>query len=395
MKRPMNRLVIVGAGPVGLHAALKAHECRFDVTVVEKGDIGAAIRSWEHVRLFTPFFMNSTARGRRLVGESTSVPSDDALLTGGEYVDQYLVPLAECCRPAIQIRTDTELVAVSRRDFSKSDAIGRPERAESPFRLLVRRATRVEEIIECDVLLDCTGIVSRHRYVGVGGIPCPGELECLTPADYRIAESGTPAEHVVVIGSGYLAATSVCLLAKSCKLVTWITRGEREQPIMSVVDDSLAERRSLTDRANNLAADSQSGVQWMPGGRIESVESSDRGYRLHVSIEEGRQEVIRCARVVANPGFRPDSRPFEELQIHRCYATDGPIKLAAHLLSDTAGDCLSQAAPGIELLQNPERNFYILGAASYGRDSRFLLKNGLEQIEQLFETISLPAKAAQ
>ncbi len=395
MKKPMNRLVIVGAGPVGLHAALQAHECGFDVTVVERGTIGAAVRCWEHVTLFTPFSMNSTAGGRKVVSDAGSIPADDALLTGGEYVDRYLVPLANCSSLAGRIQTDSELIAASRTDFGKSDAIGRPERAESPFRLLIRRASTVDEVIECDILLDCTGFVSRHRHVGVGGIPCPGELKCLTPSDYRIADSGTPGEHVVVIGSGYSAATSVCVLQESYERITWITRGDREQPIPGIVDDRLPERRSLTNRANTLATEPQSGVQWLPGVRVESMESSGGKYRLNVSSTDGRQETIRCDRVVANPGFRPDSRPFEELQIHRCYATEGTIKLAAHLLGDTAGDCLSQVTPGIELLQNPEPNFYILGAASYGRDSRFLLKNGLEQVEQLFDSISFPLEAAQ
>jgi hypothetical protein len=63
------------------------------------------------------------------------------------------------------------------------------------------------------------------------------------------------------------------------------------------------------------------------------------------------------------------------------------MQLAAHLLGETSSDCLIQTVPGVELLRNPELNFYILGAASYGRDSRFLLKNGLEQVTQLFQSI--------
>ena len=105
---------------------------------------------------------------------------------------------------------------------------------------------------------------------------------------------------------------------------------------------------------------------------------------LTLSMSGSTQEVLTCDRVVGNPGFRPDTRPFEELQVHRCYATEGPIRLAAHLLGEISVDCLEQAPPGPELLKNPEPRFFILGAASYGRDSRFLLRNGLEQVEQLF-----------
>ena len=92
--------------------------------------------------------------------------------------------------------------------------------------------------------------------------------------------------------------------------------------------------------------------------------------------------------IVANVGYRPDIKPFEELQIHRCYATEGPIKLAAHLLGESSDDCLQQTSGGVALLMNPEPNFYIVGAASYGRDARFLLQTGLKQVSELFDTLN-------
>jgi thioredoxin reductase len=392
----MNRLVIVGAGPVGLHAALEAATNGFDVTVVECGEVGAAMRRWAHVKLFTPFSMASTSAGRAAASQMDALPLADDLLTGEDYVQLYLVPLASSQLLKGRIQCSTELVAVSRQAYGKSHAIGKPERAASPFRLLVQHSDGMQDVIECDVLLDCTGFTTRHRSIGVGGIPCPGEVSCLSAGDYEIASTDSQrrqTDHVVVVGSGYSAATSVCLLQQSCKQVTWITRGDRELPISPVENDSLPERRALTEQANQFTVDPDSNVHWKPGAQIEMIERDKSGYRLTLSVTGGERTVLVCDRIVANPGFRPDTRPFEELQVHRCYATDGPIKLAAHLLGETSSDCLSQTAPGTELLRNPEPNFYILGAASYGRDSRFLLKNGLEQVTQLFESILVSAEA--
>ncbi len=199
----------------------------------------------------------------------------------------------------------------------------------------------------------------------------------------------------MVIGSGYSAATSILMLRGVNKQITWITRGNRDAPISSVPGDSLPERRTLTEQTNRLATNPDSNVRWMPAAHIESIARDHTGYRLNMTLHNGEPASLSCDRIVANPGFRPDTRPFEELQIHRCYATEGPFKLAAHLSGETSGDCLSQTAAGAELLRNPEPNFYILGAASYGRDSRFLLKNGLEQVTQLFESILSPAETAQ
>ncbi len=386
----MNRLVIVGAGPVGLHAALEAAANGFDMTVIERGEVGAAIRHWDHVKLFTPFSMTSTSAGRAAASQIDVLPLPNDLLTGKEYVQQYLVPLSSSQLLKGRIQYSTELLAVSRQAYGKSHAIGKPERATSPFRLLVQHADGMQNVIECDVLLDCTGFSTRHRFIGIGGIPCPGELSCLTVEDYEIASTDPQcrqSDHAIVVGSGYSAATSVCILQQSCKQVTWITRGDRELPIASVENDSLPERRTLTEQANQFAVDPASGIHWMPGAQIEMIERDENGYRLTLSASESAQTSLVCDRIVANPGFRPDTRPFEELQIHRCYATDGPMQLAAHLLGETSSDCLIQTAPGVELLRNPELNSYILGAASYGRDSRFLLKNGLEQVTQLFQSI--------
>ncbi|MCH2201368.1 MAG: NAD(P)-binding domain-containing protein [Fuerstiella sp.] len=392
----MNRLIVVGAGPIGLHAALQATINGFHVTVLERGDIGAAIRRWPHVKLFTPFSMNSTEAGRAAAAETAPLPHGNELLTGDAYVRRYLSPLAKSEQLRKQIQTSTELITVSRNMYGKKDAVGKPERSMSPFRLLVRRRDGSETVMESEVLFDCTGFTARHRSVGIGGIPCPGERNCLTDADFEIAAPQSQhgsSDHTVVIGSGYSAATSICVMQDSSLRVTWITRGARDVPIAPVADDRLPERRALTDQANSLALHPDSSIHWCPGAQIESMEHNSGQYRLNVSFANGHRQTLVCDRIVANSGFRPDSRPFEELQIHRCYATEGPIKLAAHLLGETADDCLNQTGGAVELLHNPEPNFYILGAASYGRDSRFLLRNGLEQIEQLFDQIPSPMKA--
>ena len=93
---------------------------------------------------------------------------------------------------------------------------------------------------------------------------------------------------------------------------------------------------------------------------------------------------IVADRIIANVGYKPDRSLYEELQVHECYASQGPMKLAAALLGETSADCLSQTSHGAETLRNPEPGFFILGSKSYGRDSRFLLKTGIEQIQDLF-----------
>ena len=64
------------------------------------------------------------------------------------------------------------------------------------------------------------------------------------------------------------------------------------------------------------------------------------------------------------------------------------MNLAAALLKHAGADCLHVPAQGAQTLRNPEPNFYILGAKSYGRNSQFLLRNGFEQVRDVFRLIT-------
>lgn len=87
-------------------------------------------------------------------------------------------------------------------------------------------------------------------------------------------------------------------------------------------------------------------------------------------------------------GYTPDRAIYRELQIHECYATFGPMKFAAALLGSKSKDCMTQQCPAAETLRNPEPNFFILGAKSFGRNSQFLLRLGFEQVRDVFTLIT-------
>ena len=60
-------------------------------------------------------------------------------------------------------------------------------------------------------------------------------------------------------------------------------------------------------------------------------------------------------------------------------------------MGTASADCLDQTSPGADVLANPEPGFYILGAKSYGRNSSFLIRVGLQQIDQLFRSLEAGA----
>src|SRR5262249_57350586 len=112
-----------------------------------------------------------------------------------------------------------------------------------------------------------------------------------------------------------------------------------------------------------------------------------RGFKVTARCG-GKARAWEVERVVGNVGYTPDASLYRELQVHECYASLGPMALAAALLKHAGSDCLSIPAQGPAVLRNPEPSFFILGAKSYGRNSHFLMRTGFEQVRDVFTLIT-------
>jgi hypothetical protein len=153
-------------------------------------------------------------------------------------------------------------------------------------------------------------------------------------------------------------------------------------------DDSLPERAALAAKANRIARE----APWLtspPSAVVESYEGTGPGCRVTLRLRDGLTQTVDVDRVLALVGYRPDVALYRELQVHLCYASEGPMALASAVLAATladpaaGGDCLKQTSHGAEVLKTPEPDFYIAGAKSYGRNPQFLLSLGLRQITEI------------
>src|SRR4051794_26938483 len=135
------RVAILGAGPIGLEAALAAAERGWELTVYEAGrSVGTNVRDWGHVRLFTPWEMNVSPRARRALRAASNGdvrPRGDALPIGAELAELLLEPLAALPALAGRVRLGTRVDAIAREGLLKHEAIGSAERGARQFRLLV------------------------------------------------------------------------------------------------------------------------------------------------------------------------------------------------------------------------------------------------------------------
>lgn len=390
------RIAILGAGPIGLEAALAAAEAGLPFTVYEAAPtVGANVREWGHVRLFTSWTQTVSPRERRHLEEAgVRVSRDDgACPTGRELVEDVLEPVAALPSVSPNLETGVRVVSVGRERLLKHEAIGAPERADRPFRLLLEGDGR-RWVEPAEVVLDCTGSWGHPLPVGNAGIPAPGEERLGERLVRRIPDLAAESEEwagktVLLVGAGHSAQTAVRDLARLAEenpgtRVIWALR--RAEPTWSIdPEDPLPARAGLTRKAQELARAASSAVETRLGVVVEAFEPRENGpIEVTLATGDGTEETVPVDRVLALTGSVGDATLYRQLQIHECYATSGPMKLAAALLADGSTDCLDQTSHGVEALKSPEPDFYILGSKSYGRNTTFLLRVGWEQVDEVF-----------
>jgi thioredoxin reductase len=413
-----HRIAIVGAGPVGVEAALAATLQGFDVAVFEAAQVGEHWRRFSWVPLFTPFHLNSSEHGRERLREAgVALPADDAILTAGALLERYLEPLARLPALAGSIHERTRIAAIGREGITKRRglvAVGDHARVGRPFRLHVEQEGKGARFETADVVIDASGTYGTPGSTGPGGLAALGEDRLGSRIDRHLPEllgaarARYAGRRVLLVGAGHSAATALVAFealaeAREAATVTWVHRSTQTangDPFLVVADDSLPERRALVERANRIARE----AAWLsryPGAAIESYETGEDALRARISSEDGSAVELTVDQVLGLVGYRPGTGIASELHVHHCYATEGPMALSSAILAstaaapDAAGDCLKQTPHGPETLRTPEPGFFVVGAKSYGRNPQFLLTLGHRQIEDVLSLLAADRRAAE
>lgn len=364
-------IAVLGAGPIGLEAALYARFLGYDVQVFERGRVCQHLRRCGPARLFAPWRLLGSPLGIAALQAQDPhwrPPDPDALLTAAELVERYYQPLAQSDLLADSVQEHCEAVAVGRETLLAHEQVGQPQRAEQAFRILVRGSTG-ERFAAADAVIDCTGRMGRPNGAGPGGVPALGERAAADQIQRGLLDlEGEDRERyagrrVLVIGAGHAAATNVLNLAalEPRPAVTWVTRRAPEPagPVRRVADDPLPQRDQLARAANALAAAPRGCVAHWPGTWVEAIDYQPAAATFRVRLVGAYAATIEVDRVVANVGHRPDAALSAELSVR---------------------------LDNEDLVQE-EPDYYVLGAKSRSRDARFAIADGLEQIRALFKII--------
>ena len=182
-------VAVIGAGPVGLAAAAHLLSRGLEPVVFEAGDgVGASVREWAHVRVFSPWEYDidptaaelldrsrlGRARGRRV--------SDRWRRSSSATSSRW----PRCRRIAERLHLNARVLAVTRRGVDKLKDAGRDEAA---FELRVER-DGVEERHFARAVIDASGTWTRPNPLGAGGLPAVGERAARRP--HRLRHPGRP-----------------------------------------------------------------------------------------------------------------------------------------------------------------------------------------------------------
>jgi thioredoxin reductase len=394
-------IAVIGGGPVGLAAAAHLITRGLRAQVYEAGPaVGANLRDWGHVRVFTPWrFCVDGAATALLERQGWHLPPADAFPTGGEIVASYLEPLAAIPELAGIIEISARVTAISRLGLDKVVTRGREAR---PFVLSIATANGVRHDF-VRAVIDASGTWSTPNPMGANGLFAAGETECADRIAYGIPDILGSHRNIyagrmtLVIGAGYSAANALLDLERLAKAepsttFLWATRGTNLTRIYGGGSaDQLPARGELGAYTRELV---ESGRLPLTTGFV-TVALHREGARVSVegATEDGLRRLGPVDRVLVATGQRPDLLLTRELRLDLDPWLESTRALGP-LIDPNEHYCGSVPPHGHRELAHPEPDFYTVGVKSYGRAPTFLLLTGYEQVRSIAAALAGDLSAA-
>ncbi|KIL72945.1 NAD(P)-binding domain-containing protein [Bacillus badius] len=389
---PALPVAVIGAGPIGLAAAAHLTERKIPFFLLEKGEVAANVRTWEHVTLFSPWQYNMDEAGKRLLFKiGWQAPNEESIPTGKELLEGYLTPLAKLFTP--NIYTNHEVAAITRDGL---DRMKTTNRSSQPFLLYVETPSGLRKM-KAKAVIDATGTWGNPNPAISNSVWLRTEKELALLIDYHIPNVETNKElyankRIAVVGGGHSAINSLLNLIKLKQnypdtSVTWILRKKRvEEAFGGGLNDELAARGELGLRI----------AKAVRKGLIQ-VETpfmiTDMRKQNGIVLLSNEKILEPFDRLIVNTGNRPNFDFHRELRFEREAITEA-VPALAPLIDPNEHSCGSVPAHGEKELRQPESNFYIVGSKSYGRAPTFLMATGYEQVRSVVAFLAGDKEAA-
>ncbi|PJI37905.1 NAD(P)-binding protein [Ferrovibrio sp.] len=394
-------VVVIGAGPVGLAAAAHLVVRNIPVKLLEAGsEVGAHVRDWGHVQLFSPWSYNIDKAARALLDRNGwQAPKRSLHPTGAELYEQYLKPLAATPEIAAVLECDARVTGVSRLGFDKMKSAGRDH---APFSVIVQHKDGRERQELASAVIDTSGTWTQHNPIGGNGLPVPGETAARDAIAYGVPDVlGRDAAHyagkrILVIGAGHSAANVLLDLAKlkdsaPATEIVWAVRGASLARLFGGgANDKLAARGALGQALETLVK--AGGIDLHMHSTVTCIEVS-AALGVTLATPGGADQTLEVDRIIAATGQRPDLAMLREIRLDLDPATESP-RVLAPMIDPNMHSCGTVRPHGHRELAQPDSGFYIAGIKSYGRAPTFLLATGYEQVRSIVAALAGDMMAA-
>jgi thioredoxin reductase len=390
-------VAVVGGGPVGLTAAAQLLARRQPFIVLEAGpEVGAAVRDWGHVAMFSPWRYSVDRVARELLESAGwQAPPDETLPTGNDLVDRYVAPLGRHPAIAPHVRVNARVVAIGRKDFDKVRTKGRDQQ---PFEIHLESG----EVVEARAVIDASGTWTRPNPVGSSGLAVPGEREHADRIAYGIpdvrgaARARYAGKRVVVVGSGHSAFNVVLDLLQLGERtpgtdVVWVMRRDNLDTVWGGgAADALEARGQLGARAKQAVEAGRLNV--LSPYRIRSIAHTGGALEIAGALR-GTVSTIVADEIIVCTGFRPNLDMLNEVRLGLDSWLECTSALAP-LIDPNEHSCGTVRPHGARELAHPEKELFVVGMKSYGRAPTFLLATGYEQARSVVAFLAGDFEAA-
>ncbi len=194
------------------------------------------MRSWGHIRLFSPWEHLIDPASRRLLSAAGwEEPAADGMPTGAELVESFLEPLAALPAIAPHIRLGVTVTDVSRQGMDRTRTA---ERAETPFLLRVRQADGTTVESQARAVIDASGTYRTPNSLASSGLDPLGLAEVADLVSHALPDvlgqdrASFAGRTTMVVGAGHSAANTLLNLAdlatdETGTRVVWAIRNGR------------------------------------------------------------------------------------------------------------------------------------------------------------------------
>lgn len=395
-------VAVIGAGPIGLAAAANLAERGIPFRVYEAGaTVGANLRDWGHVRIFTTWEQNLDPASRRLLeADGWALRNPDAFPTGEDLYRDYLKPLAELPALGPNIATGAKVRRITRQGLDKVTSRGRDSR---PFELRIDQGNGKLATEFARAVIDASGTWQNANPLGGSGVEADGEQAYQAHIAYGMPDvldvqrKRYENKRIAVVGSGYSAIQTLLDLARLCReapktRVTWIVRGRNMAKVYGGGEnDQLPARGKLGLLLRPLV--DQGSIRLVHGFSARAVANGGDALTLSGATATGSQDIEAIDEIIVATGQRPDLEMTRELRVELDPWLES-VKALGPLIDPNVHSCGSVPPHGHRETSHPEPGLYTIGVKSYGRAPTFLLLTGYEQARSVVAAIAGDMEAA-